>query len=386
MKNLNLIIALASFLILTITSCQDDDQMEPEDTFLGTDVPRFSVENDYNVGAFYKFSNWSLSYETSPVVGTYNGASTEQYPFHIKQANQAGIDFFLFDLRSARTGNAHTNDLAIVDRYDTALDAFPIDSIVSYAFNYNFGALGINNNNPVDKISDPENGILDPKEVFFQDDFLAIAGIAAANPNYYRLNDKPVVYINAAHNLAAINSPEVFDRMRQVVSDQFDGMELYIVGVQPQWQPPLRYDFRFVGAVDAVTHQTYMTLNKNNSYERILYFEKMIYGAWSYSQEALGRPEFDLEYIPTISPSINFKLTNAGSNNHVFEKDNNFFREICNSARGATGASKLILVDSFNNWNLGSQIEESVESNVDDTPAYAATFLDILKQEFKVSN
>jgi len=384
MKNINLIFTITGFLFLTLISCQDNEQMGPEDTFLGTDVPRFGVEQDYNVGAFYKFSNWSLPYETTPAVGTYNGASTAQYPFHIKQANRAGINFFLFDLRSAQTGATHANDLAIVDRYDTALNAFPADSIVGYAFNYNFGALGVSRNNPVDKTSDPENGILDPREVNFQNDFLIMAGVAAANPNYYRLNDKAVVYINAAHNLWANSSPDVFDRMRQAVRDQYDGMELYIVGVQPQWQPPLRYDFRFVGAVDAITHQTYMTLNKNNSYERINYFEKMIYGAWSYSQELLGSPEFDLEYIPTISPSINYTLTNAGSSNYIFEKDNSFFTEICNSARGATGESKLVLVDSFNNWNLGTQVEESEEKNIDDTPAYAASFLDILKQEFKV--
>ena len=57
MRNINLTLIILGFLTLTLIACQDNNQMGPEDTFLGSDVPRFPITNDYNVGAFYKFSN-----------------------------------------------------------------------------------------------------------------------------------------------------------------------------------------------------------------------------------------------------------------------------------------------------------------------------------------
>ncbi|WP_010136367.1 glycoside hydrolase family 99-like domain-containing protein [Ochrovirga pacifica] len=379
------IIRLFSILLM-FTSCNKEDEFGPEDTFLGSPIPIFEVNEDYNVGAFYKFPNWNLNYNEMPVSGTYTAANTDQFPTHIRQANKAGINFFLFDLVSSQNAGGHSSSFDIVARYNNELAGFTPDSIVKYAFNYNYGPLGINNNNPVDSTTDETTNTLDPKEIVFQQDFLNIADLAENNTNYYRLDGKPVVYILNAQNLAANDSPAVFNRMRQAVRDAYNGMELYIIGMQPQWQPPLRYDFRFVGAVDAVTHNTYMQLNENNSYERILYFDKMVYGAWSYSQEALGRSEFNLEYIPTISPSSNYKLQNPNNQNYIFEKNEKLFRSVCNAARGAVGESKMVLLESFNNWNIGTQIEESNELKVDGvTPAYGDQYLKILKEEFKVA-
>ena len=388
MKNIFITIVSTLFSIISLISCQEDLDLSPEDTFLGTDVARFKVTQDYKVGAFYKFSNWNLDYDALPSTGVYTANDTKQYPDHIKQANKAGIDFFLFNLRTNKNAGLIGQDLDVLTRYQEALDVVSDqDSIIGYSFNFDYRGLAISNNNPLDKDTDIDVDpiILGPNEINFQRDFLAMAAIADANEDYYKLEGRPVVYISLAQNLVANDSPGVFDRMRQEVRDEYDGMELYIIGVQPQWQPPLRYDYRFVGAVDALTHTTYMRLNAISSYERINYFDKMTYGAWSYSQEALGRPEFDLEYIPTISPSANYTLTNQNSSNYIFEKNLDFFKSVCNSARGAVGESKLVLVDSFNEWNFGTQLEESVDENMDGTPAYRDSFLKVMKEEFKLA-
>jgi len=78
-----------------------------------------------------------------------------------------------------------------------------------------------------------------------------------------------------------------------------------------------------------------------------------------------------------LSTHINLKIINSGSNIHVFEKNESWFRGFSNLARRVSGASKIVLVDSFNDWNRGTQLESA------DT--YGEDFLQILKEEFKVN-
>ena len=46
-------------------------------------------------------------------------------------------------------------------------------------------------------------------------------------------------------------------------------------------------------------------------------------------------------------------------------------------ARRAVGSNKIVLLDSFNDWNRGTQLESA------DT--YADEFLNILREEFKIN-
>ena len=85
--------------------------------------------------------------------------------------------------------------------------------------------------------------------------------------------------------------------------------------------------------------------------------------------------------VPTTEATLGNFFINAKAGAYfcmgVFEKNENWFRGFSNLARRVSGASKIVLVDSFNDWNRGTQLESA------DT--YGEDFLQILKEEFKVN-
>lgn len=123
-----------------------------------------------------------------------------------------------------------------------------------------------------------------------------------------------------------------------------------------------------------VTHTPYAIINQND-YDRYTFFHRIVNLAWEYHKETWLN--YNIEYIPTIAPSVNLKLINSGSPTYVIDKNEEWFRAHCNVARRAVGSNRIVLLDSFNDWNRGTQVESA------DT--YADEFLNILREEFKVN-
>ena len=61
----------------------------------------------------------------------------------------------------------------------------------------------------------------------------------------------------------------------------------------------------------------------------------------------------------------------------MFDKDAPWFRANCNVARRVAGTNKIVLVDSFNDWNRGTQLESAT--------SYGEQYLQILREEFKTN-
>ena len=190
-----------------------------------------------------------------------------------------------------------------------------------------------------------------------------------------KIGNANVVYITNGQNLHSEDNVQLYQNLRTELLAE--GHDLYIIGSQPQWTPPLKWDFRFVDCVDALTHLSYIRVNRN-TYDRFLYFHTITDLALQYHKERLD--DFEIEYIPTISPSVDLSFNsnvNDDDNLYVIPKEVEFFKKTCNVARNASGNNKLILIDSFNNWNVDTQIE-SDNANED-------TYLKIVKEEFKVN-
>jgi hypothetical protein len=156
---------------------------------------------------------------------------------------------------------------------------------------------------------------------------------------------------------------------------KLQNLELYLIGMQPEWTPPLRYigeikNNRFEGCVDALTITNYANINRGFT-ERRNYFHNYIDQAWSYHKETLAK--YNVEFVPTISPSYN----SLNVNNYDIPKNADWFKANCNIARRASGTNKLVIIDSFNDWNLDTQIESAT--------SYGDEYLKILKSEFKVN-
>jgi len=341
-------------------SCTEDDVVTGEDGILNYTIPNVPVTSDYIVGAQYLTFGRRNTVPEEPSIGVYNGSIGDPvvYEQHVNQAKTAGIDFFIFRYRSANNQNQNNADTRFIDGLQAASNA----QDVNFALSYNFGNMGLNNNNRIE-----DRGLVQR----FIDDFKLMIPYFD-QPNYMKVDGKNIVYLFNSHNLHANDNAALYQQMRAQLSDL--GIELYLIGMQNDWSPTLRFDFRFIGGVDAVTHNTYATINVN-AHDRVVNFHKFVDIAWEYHKKTWL--DYNIEYVPTISPSINLKIVNSGSNITVFDKDEEWFRGFSNVARRVAGANKIVLIDSFNDWNRGTQLESA------DT--YGEDFLEILREEFKVN-
>ena len=342
-------------------------------------IPIVPVNTDYTVGAIYtKFNRNELTVET-PSIGIYDGNSGDPitYEKHVIQAQTAGVDFFIFNLRSSNATALYNEDKAYIDNLQTAPNA----NDMKFAFSYNFANMGLSIANTI------ENKGLVPK---FIDDFKLMLPYFQKS-NYMKINGKAVVYMNNSFNLFSNNNPALYLQLRNEMATL--GVELYLIGMQLEWTPTLRFfgdevtgkDNRFERCVDALTVTNYANIELV-WYDRLQYFHKYVDLAWtSYKDPKTGieynhkatLAKYNIEFVPTISPSFTPKINNASSTAYVIAKNADWFKANCNIARRASGSSKLVLIDSFNNWNFDTQIESAT--------SYGDEYLKILRSEFKLN-
>lgn len=348
------------FLLAAFFSCTEDAVVTDDDNILNYEVPFEPIISDYLVGAQYTRFVRRNNVPEEPSIGIYNGnvADPLVYEQHVNQANTAGIDFFIFQFRSANNSNANNQDVTYINDLQTASNS----QDVNFALSYNFANMGLNNNRRIE-----DAGLVQR----FIDDFKLMIPFFN-QPNYMKVDEKNIVYIFNSHVLHSNDNAALYQSMRDELSAM--GVELYLIGMQNQWTPTLRFDFRFVNGVDAVTHSPYAIVNQND-YDRFTYFHRIVNLAWEYHKDTWL--SYNIEYIPTIAPSVNLKIINSGSPTYVIDKNEDWFRAHCNVARRAVGTNKIVLLDSFNDWNKGTQLESA------DT--YQNEYLNILREEFKVN-
>ena len=351
---------------LLFLSCTEDKAILKADNYTNIKVP---VNTDYTLGAIYKtevIKYTTTNFKETPSIGKYNNILLNlgkkiDYEKHVEQAKAAGIDFFIFKVSSSVV-DQFTTDIKYIDEYQTASNA----GDMKFAFSYHFNKMELHITTR--KIDDIRSKAY--KDIFLSDFKSMVPYFKRAN--YMKIDGKAVVYINLSYNLFANNNPAFYQELRDEIEKL--GIKLYLIGMQEPWTPPLRYDFRFVGCVDALTITNYALIGVS-FYDRFYFFHKYIDSAWSYHKETLAK--YNIEFVPTISPSFNPKFNTPTSPNYVIAKNADWFKANCNIARRASGANKLVLIDSFNDWNLDTQIESAT--------SYGDEYLKIVKSEFKVN-
>ena len=338
----------------------EEDKPDIDDYFLNYTIEDVPPSQDYIVGAHYKSFIWDNDVSETPVAGPYEAdrGDPTAYQQHVTWANTAGIDYFLFRLRSSYDIAQHTIDLAFIDTLLLASNA----GSVKFAINYDFANMTL-----ADKKRIETAGLVPT----FLDDFSRMKPYFQRS-NYMKIGNKYMVMINDAYNLYSDDNVALYQMLRAQMSAA--GIELFIIGTQQSWTPPARYDFRFVGGVDAVTHDSYIEIS-NSWYDRYILFHNIVDQAMIYSAGKFT--EYGLEYIPTISPSYNPKITVPGSPNFSFGKDVKWFTTYCNIAKRSSTGAFLILIDSFNDWNYDTQIEPA--------QSYGQDYLNLIRQQFKVN-
>jgi hypothetical protein len=361
---------LAILIGATFVACRKkDDGPSPSDNVLAYEIKEVPVTADYTVGAFYNFiANFNANVKDTPTAGRYNMPNGVVSPAlaaaHIDQAVKAGLDYFVFTYRSpSRDLNNYKLDSTVIK---TFLDNNTAGKVkFALAYNWATGSYGVTQTAPL------ENDAVKLEQ--FMQDFLRIVPLLK-NSSYQQVNGKPLIYIKQAQDILSNNTAAIYTQLRTRLTAV--GVELYIVGMQNAWTPPARFDYRFYKCVDAVYHQSYSGVGLTN-WDRFYLLPQAMDQAWKYSKSYF-KTEYNLSYVPTISPAYSPRIQNANSLNPVFDRLDNgaLYKKLCNVAKmNADEQTRLIMIDSFNDWPNDTQLEASTK--------YGDTYLTITRSEFK---
>jgi hypothetical protein len=303
--------------VLSFTACvKKSDAPSASDNFLNYQINEIPVTDNYVVGAMYY------------VFGTFN-ANVPDTPRSFLNANTE-------------------------NKMKLAL-----------AYNWQAGTYGLSTTTPIenDKVK---------IEQFYQDILKLVPYMQDAN--YMKVNGKTLLYIYNAQVLYSNDNVTVYKTLRQRLSDA--GIQIYLVGQQDRWTPPARYPFRFQNCVDAMVHQSYST--NISDWDRFYLLPQMMNENWKYSIQYWNDNGWNVSYVPCVSPGWNQKInTPTGLQPQYLRNDTcRLYKQLCNVAKmNADKTTRLILLDSWNDWSSASQLESA--------KSYGDLYLKTTKSEFK---
>ncbi|MHB8209052.1 glycoside hydrolase family 71/99 protein [Mucilaginibacter sp.] len=375
MKNKHFYIYSSLMLLMMagLFSCKKSTAPTPADNFLDYTIPNVPVTSNYLVGAFYySFSSFSTAVTEVPTVGKYsytngvpvvNGVATPAImQQHIADADTAGIDYFIFPVRSPTLDNAnYKQDSLLINTFQ----AQPNSSTMKFALSYtvNTGLLGVSNTVAIEANA--------AKLANFYNDFKRIA-FWMNKSNYQKVNGKYILVINGAYNINSNNSVTLYQQIRTNLSAM--GFQVYIVGSQSEWTPPARFYYRFQNCVDAM-YEANMA-EYANDIDRYNLFPQMCDQNWAYWKSTLE--SWNMEFIPCVQAGYNYQITAPSSSSLSRPRTvgGAWYTTYTNVAKRNASKSRLIFVDSFNNFTYDTQIEP--------TQFYGNNYLNITRTAFKV--
>jgi hypothetical protein len=353
------------------------------DNLLNYTIPDVPATKNYTVGAFYyNFSTFNANITQQPTVGGpgpyfysngFPSLGTTAAPVltpaimdqHVADAAIAKIDYFIFSLRSPTLDNNNFKiDSNTVVSFLNAANSSKMNFAVSY--NLNTGNLGISNTVAID------SSVNAAKLTAFYNDFKRLS-YWMTNTNYQKVNGKYLVIINHAQDLNAKNSVGLYAQLRANLKTL--GFDLYIVGMQGNWQPPQRFYYRFQDCTDAMYEANMGDVAGNN--DRRLEFAQFVDQNWAYYKTTIE--SWGQEFIPCVMAGYSYQITNPTSSNLSVQRTNDgaWYKKFTDVAKRNASKTGLIFLDSFNNFSVDSQVEP--------TAAYGNNFLDITKTAFKIN-
>lgn len=391
-KNIPLYSLIAMVVVTTFCSCKKKAETI-DNYFLNYKIPEVPVTSDYTVGAFYyTFTTFNANIKDTPTVGKYTASTTGVIPAnviqtHIDQAAAARVDYLIFSLRSPDLDfNNYKIDSVSLGCYLSAPNASKVNFAVSY--NLSQGTLGITDAGNPDSLGHNRGTPIEAnatKLAGFYKDFIRLAYYMKM-PNYQKYNGKPILIINNAYELNSNMDPNnpgsdapLYAQIRKELSAL--GLDVYIIGMQSNWSVPNNYFFRYQNCLDAL-YEANMADTKN-VLDRYYIFGPMVdqnFAYWKQELESwpaggLTPGQNKMQFVPCIQAGYNYQITAPTSTSPSIVKSADWYRTYTNIAkRNASG--KLVLIDSWNNFSVDTQIEPTLE--------YGTTYTDITRQEFKV--
>lgn len=351
MTKITLYVLATAFLL---SACKKEDEFLPPD--FNYDIPDVPVTQDIVTGAFYynySADDWSKKYTFTPELGTYSALEGRTMDQHRKWADQAGLNFFIFNWNGSASGDQLLNSF-IEGR----------NSQVQMVINYNAAHLAASNSSP----------LTGAKLNTLIAEFKTLATTHFTKDYYYKIEGKPVVLFSplnlSANASSSINFADVIPAIRQAMHDM--GIALYIIGnVNAGWLPPQRYSTA-IKTMDAVDLNDWST----NNYDRSVFFPS--YSDMNWKNWTDSTSKWNVDFVPCIFPGFDDKAMTPGSKLYTIERSESFYRAYCNVAKRNMGTKRIVLINSWNNFQMGTPMEPAKE--------YGTMYLDLTKTQFKTGN
>jgi hypothetical protein len=145
-----------------------------------------------------------------------------------------------------------------------------------------------------------------------------------------------------------------------------------IAEITSGWLPPQRYSTT-LKVFDAVVLRDW-TCNGNYGYDRAVFypaFTDQSFKNWNDSTTVWG-----INFVPCIVPGFNDKMMTPASKNFDLPRSPEFYTDNCNVAKRNMGSKRIVMINSWNNFQVGTTIEPATE--------YSTDYLLITKKQFKV--
>jgi len=359
------IILSALAALCALVSCEKQEYPAPDKSKYVYDIPETTLEKPAVLGAYYLNFTSAVSSSKSaetPYLGFYKTVDYGVMEQHIAWADKAGLDFFIFDW------NASASDNALID----AFTAKRGDASVKYILCYNVKHLNVTNESPLKKGSEAHRQ--------FIADFVDVLGDYLTSDAYYRLDGKPVIMLTAT-NLSsdALLSVDFTSTVQSLKEDvqSFFGVDVFVIGQNTTgWVAPVNYAEHQVYSFDAVVLKDW----KTRSYDLFYSFFSFLDINWNNWKTTLAKRSVD--FIPCVYPSYNDRKNSSGSYYYTFgnEGTDTDYITFCNVAKRNIGPHNLVFINSWNDWNYGTNLEPSDEKT---QGTDAEHFLDVTRTQFR---
>ncbi len=350
MKNLlNILIGA----LLLFSCSKEEEYLPPEFNY---EIPQTNITQNVLVGAYYYnyvAADWAKKYTNTPQLGEYSALTADVMKQHRLWADIGKLDFFILPWNGS-SGNALLTSF-ITGRSEN----------VKMVINYSTAHLSATNASPLTgtKLTTMINEMKTHGTTHFDKDY------------YFKIDGKPVVIINpvnlATSAAASIDYPAVIGNLRVEMKNA--GTDLFLIGeITSGWLPPQRYATA-LKVFDAVVLSNW-TANGNYGYDRSVFypaFSDQAFKNWSDSTSVWG-----INFVPCIMPGFDDKTMTPASKNFNIERSSKLYTDICNVAKRNMGDKRIVMINSWNNFQLGTSIEPTVQ--------YGLDYLNITKDQFKV--
>lgn len=343
------------FIALMVSSCEKVDEHLPPN--FNYPIPQVDITENVIVGAFYynyATTDWAKKYTNTPQLGAYSPLTPMVMTQHRAWADAGGIDFFTFPW-DGTTG-------------DPLLTSFITgrNEKVKMVINYNTAHLKATNAAP----------LVGAKLTTMLNEFKTFTTTHFNKDYYFTLSGNPVILItpiNLASSVAtSIDYITVINALRAELN--LSGVKPFIIAeISSGWLPPQRYS-AVLKVFDAVVLSNWTCIG-NYGYDRAVFypaFTDQSFKNWNDSTTVWGN-----NFVPCILPGFDDKVMTPASKNFNLDRSSEFYTDNCNVAKRNMGNKRIVMINSWNNFQFGTTVEPTNE--------YGTEYLDITKTQFKVN-